>query len=230
VSASFDEHARSYGASVNQSVSFTGQDVEFYARCKAERLVDLIARHVGDPASQRVLDVGCGPGITDAHLVDHVGHLIGVDPSEAILEAAAARNPTATYRVDDGTHLGVEPGSVDVAFAICVLHHVDRPERATFAAQLTAAVRPGGLVVVFEHNPLNPLTRIAVSGCEFDRGVRLLRSKEVVRHLRGTGAEVVERRYVQFTPFDAPWARRLDRALGWLPLGAQHLVAARRRS
>ena len=132
--------------------------------------------------------------------------------------------------MDDGTHLGVEPGSVDVAFAICVLHHVEPPERPAFASQLAAAVRPGGLTVVFEHNPLNPLTRVAVSRCEFDDGVRLLRAGEVVDHLRGAGGEVVERRYLQFTPFDRPWARRLDRALGWLPLGAQHYVVARRRS
>ena len=230
MSAPFDDHAADYGAQVNQSVSFTGQDVEFYARCKAERLLDVIRRQVGDPKAQRVLDVGCGPGITDAHLVGHVGQLVGVDTSAGVLEAAAARNPSATYRVDDGTHLGVEPGSVDVAFAICVLHHVERPDRVDFASQLRAAVRPGGLVVVFEHNPLNPLTQVAVRGCEFDEGVHLLRAGEVVRHLRDAGTDVVERRYLQFSPVDKPWARRLDRALGWLPLGAQHYVAARRPS
>ena len=76
------------------------------------------------------------------------------------------------------------------------------------------SVRPGGLAVVFEHNPYNPLTRRVVRNCEFDEGVRLLRAGEVVRHLRGTGSEIVEQRYLQFTPFDQPWARRLDHALG----------------
>ena len=36
-------------------------------------------------------------------------------------------------------------------------------------------VRPGGLVCVIEHNPLNPLTRsLAVSRCEFDSDAVLL--------------------------------------------------------
>jgi len=228
VSADFDHYAHGYDASVNDSVAFTGQDVEFYARCKAERLLEVIGRHLGDPAHQRVLDVGCGPGVTDSYLVDHVGQLVGVDTSADILETAAARNPHATYRLDDGTGLAAEPGSADVAFAICVLHHVEPDERAGFVSQLSRAVRPGGLVVVFEHNPLNPLTRVAVSRCEFDEGVRLLRAGEVDRRLRAAGLAVLERRYLQFTPFDMAWARRLDHALGWLPAGAQHYVVARR--
>ena len=47
-----------------------------------------------------------------------------------------------------------------------------------FVAELARVVRPGGLVVVFEHNPLNPLTRLVVSRVTFDDGVRLLRSGE----------------------------------------------------
>ena len=228
MTADFDDHSVTYGSEVNASVSFTGQDVEFYARCKAERLLDLIGRHLGDPAEVTVLDVGCGPGVTDAYLVDHVGALVGVDRSASILGQAAARNPRATYRHDDGTALGVAPGSADVAFAICVLHHVPAPDRPAFAGQLAQAVRPGGLVAIFEHNPLNPLTRVAVSRCEFDEGVELLRIGEVSRHLASAGLEVLERRYLQFTPLDKPWARRLDVRLGRIPIGAQHYVLARR--
>jgi SAM-dependent methyltransferase len=228
VTADFDDHSVTYGSEVSASVSFTGQDVEFYARCKAERLLSLIIRHLGDPSQQTVLDVGCGPGVTDAYLVEHVGSLIGVDRSASILEQAVARNPGVAYRHDDGTDLGVEPGSIDVAFAVCVVHHVPKPERPAFARQLARAVRPGGLVAIFEHNPLNPLTRVAVSRCEFDEGVDLLRAGEVSRHLSGAGLEVLERRYLQFTPLDKPWARRLDVRLGRVPIGAQHYVLARR--
>jgi SAM-dependent methyltransferase len=228
VTSPFDDHADGYGSEVSASVSFTGQDVEFYARCKAERLLELTARHLGDPSRQALLDVGCGPGVTDAYLVDHVGSLVGVDTSRAILEQAVVRNPAAIYFYDDGTDIGVAPGSIDVAFAICVLHHVEPRDRAAFTARLADAVRPGGLVAIFEHNPLNPLTRVAVSRCELDEGVHLLRSGEVADHLRGAGLAVVERRYLQFTPVDRPWARRLDVRLGRLPVGAQHYVVARR--
>ena len=228
MTADFDDHAHSYRAEVSRSVSFTGQGVEFYARSKAQRLLDVISRHLGDPREQTLLDVGCGPGVTDSFLTDHVGRLIGVDSSTEVLQEAAARNPAVEYREDDGRHLGVADGSVDVAFAICVLHHVPPPDRAAFAAQLAVAVRPGGLVAIFEHNPLNPLTRVAVSRCEFDEGVSLLRAGEVVRLLRGAHLQLLERRYLQFTPIDQPWARALDLRLGRVPLGAQHYAVARR--
>ncbi len=228
MTADFDDHAHSYGAEVSQSVSFTGQDVEFYARCKAERLLDVVRRHLGDPRGQTLLDVGCGPGVTDSFLVDHVGRLIGVDSSTEVLLEAQARNPGVDYREDDGRHLGVPEASVDAAFAICVLHHVPPDDRRGFADQLAAAVRPGGLVAIFEHNPLNPLTRVAVSRCEFDEGVTLLRAGQVVQLLRDVHLEIVERRYLQFTPFDKAWARALDLRLGRVPIGAQHYVVARR--
>ena len=35
-------------------------------------------------------------------------------------------------------------------------------------------VRPGGLLCIIEHNPFNPLTRLAVVRCEFDRDAVLL--------------------------------------------------------
>ena len=91
--------------------------------------------------------------------------LAGVDPSEAMIEAARKANPEADYRVADGTELPFEDGSFDLAFAVCVLHHVAPPDRPAFVAELARVTRPGGLTVVFEHNPLNPLTRLAVRRC-----------------------------------------------------------------
>jgi hypothetical protein len=84
-----------------------------------------------------------------------------------------------------------------------------------------------GLTVVFEHNPLNPLTRRVVRDCAFDEGVELLGRRELERLYRAAGLAVVEAEYLLFFPWRAD---ALERRLTWLPFGAQYVVAGRRAS
>ena len=83
-------------------------------------------------------------------------------------------------------------------------------------------------MAVFEHNPLNPLTRLVVARCEFDEGVQLLPTREVRDLLAEAGLQPIERRYILFFPWRASFLQRLEARLAALPLGAQHLTAARR--
>jgi hypothetical protein len=80
--------------------------------------------------------------------------------------------------------------------------------------------------VVFEHNPLNPLTRVSVSRCPFDEDVTLLRAGTTARLLHEAGLEPVERRFFFFLPVRDVASSRIERALRAVPLGAQYLVAA----
>ena len=224
----FDLYSDSYSDLVNDSISFTGADADYYASRKAEHLIELIGRNLGSPSQITALDVGCGIGITDGHLVDHFGHLHGVDVAGDAVNTAATQNPGVEYCDYDGQHLPFDNETVDVAFAICVAHHVPVPERPAFTAEIARVVRPGGLAVIFEHNPMNPLTRYAVSRCEFDEGVVLLTRKETKALLESSGLEVIEQRYIIFTPFNHPIIRSIERSISWLPLGAQHCVVARK--
>src|SRR5205807_6507211 len=136
----------------------------------------------------------CGIGITDEHLVGRVRELHGVDTSAEALDRAAARNPEARYRTcsEDSLPFGAE--TFDVAFAVCVIHHISPGKRVEFASELRRVVRPGGVVVLFEHNPLNPFTRIAVSRCEFDDDAILLPRRAARGLLAISGLRPVEGR------------------------------------
>ena len=82
--------------------------------------------------------------------------------------------------------------------------------------------------MIFEHNPLNPLTRRAVAGCEFDRDAVLLRRSESERLLRGAGLRDPEGAYIVFFTRDSERLQRVERLLGGVPLGAQYVVSALR--
>jgi SAM-dependent methyltransferase len=227
--ADFDLYSDSYRAEVERAISFAGQNLDYFTQAKARELLDVVDRFVGPPATLTALDVGCGVGMTDQLLAGRFGTLHGVDIAEAALERAASANPSVNYRHYDGRTLPFGDGSVDVAFTICVLHHVPPPQWRTFAQELRRVTRPSGLVVVFEHNPLNPLTRWVVRRCAFDDDAVLLRQRVMSRLLEHVGLEVVEARSILFFPPGGERLAQVERVLGRLPLGAQYYVAARVR-
>jgi SAM-dependent methyltransferase len=152
-----------------------------------------------------------------------------VDVAPTMLERARALNPWAQYRdFAEGSPIPFADETFDVCFAVCVLHHVSREQRVGLVGEMSRVCRRGGLVALFEHNPLNPLTRRAVSGCQFDRDAELLSRREALRLLRAAGLPRPEGRYIVFFPRDAGLLRAVERRLGWLPLGAQYAAFAQR--
>jgi SAM-dependent methyltransferase len=142
---------------------------------------------------------------------------------------AASRNPWASYSsYGPADPLPYEEASFDLSFAICVLHHVPPAGRAAFIAEMRRVTRPGGLVAIFEHNPRNPLTRKAVRDCPFDEDAVLLPRGEARRRLAEAGLAEVEAPFIIFFPREGSLRSRLERRLGWLPLGAQYYVAGTR--
>ena len=96
-------------------------------------------------------------------------------------------------------------------------------------AELARVTRPDGLVVVFEHNPYNPLTRLVVRRCEFGEDARMLRMAEAERLFRENGVTPVDRGYLLLFPSRRRRVLAVERALRRLPLGAQYYLAGRCR-
>jgi SAM-dependent methyltransferase len=224
----FDCYADSYRDTVQRSIDFTGQDHETFILRKALHLVDLASRRLGDPAGLQVLDVGCGVGLAHRYLSGIFHDLHGVDTAEAALRQAAATNPSVSYQVYGGGQLPFNAERFDLAFAVCVAHHVPPRERGRFASELRRVVRPDGVVALFEHNPFNPLTRVAVSRCDFDEDAVLLTRRQAARLLEESGLRPLEARYIVFFPFERSRSAAIERRLAWLPAAAQYYVAAAR--
>jgi SAM-dependent methyltransferase len=211
-----------YGRTVESAIAFAHQDHAFFLELKAKWLLDLVRRRLGDPRHVRALDVGCGPGLMHPYLTV-LRALDGVDPEEALISAARIAHPAVRYHVADARSLPFEDGEFDLAFAVSVLHHVPGVARESAAREVGRVVRRGGLVVVFEHNPWNPLTRLVVHRCVFDEDAELLSRRATLRLYRRSGLDPVETAYILFTPWHG--FERLERRLSRLPLGAQYVVA-----
>jgi SAM-dependent methyltransferase len=223
----FDAYRASYSDVVQDSVAFSGLPYDFFLRSKAALLADLMAEQLPDRPAPVVLDVGCGVGALHPLLAPLCGALHGVDVSAECIERAARDNPGVAYQAYDGATLPYADGRFDMVIAICVVHHVPPADWPAFAAELRRVTRPGGLVCVIEHNPFNPVTRLSVMRCPFDEDAVLLRAGATRMLLAGAGLTQTQSRYFVFTPSTRPWARRLERRLAGLPLGAQYVAFGR---
>jgi SAM-dependent methyltransferase len=215
--AEFDRFARDYARLHAASIAAAGEEPAYYAEYKLRR----IQRLVGERFAEPVLDYGCGVGTLLALLAGRFPHVEGFDPSGESLALARARAPGCRLH-DDAEAL--PPGTFGLVVLACVLHHVPPAARPAVLARVRRLLRPGGRVIVFEHNPMNPLTRRAVALCPFDQGVELLWPRETRRRLRGAGFEGVRCEHIVFFPRPLARLRVLEPSLRRVPLGAQYEV------
>jgi SAM-dependent methyltransferase len=225
----FDAYSSNYSGHVDRAIGFTGKTTDFYHRIKVDLLLSAAARFV-DIEQSTVLDVGCGTGSLATLIAGKVQRLVGVDVSAPSIAEASKRLPACEFHTYDGDSLPLENDSMDLVFTSCVMHHVPPQDWMKFIAEMNRVVRPGGLVAIIEHNPWNPLTRVAVSSCEFDRDAVLLTRKTARRLLNDAGLTVQHDAYMIFFPWDFGFFRAIEAQLSWLPLGAQYFVVGQKQA
>lgn len=211
--AEFDKYASSYDELHAKNVALSGESPEYFAIYKQKFLERLLERNT------RVLDFGCGIGNLTQHLVRSFDAVAGYDPSDESVALAKKRAPEATFYDDVEAIPSDSFGAVVLAN---VLHHVPPENRAGLMTSIARTVAPGGKIVVFEHNPINPVTRKVVRECEFDENAVLLYPSETRRLLKGVGMTKVTLDYIVFFPRALSALRGMETVLSWLPMGAQY--------
>ncbi|HYF46010.1 MAG TPA: methyltransferase domain-containing protein, partial [Acidimicrobiales bacterium] len=128
----------------------TTWDPQQYAQFWDQRrrpALDLIARLRPEPAPQRILDLGCGPGTVTTLLADRwpEAEIVGVDTSPAMLDDARALLPHVTWV--EGDLATYEPDEApDLLFTNAALHWV--PDHETLVPRLMRMVAPGGTLAI----------------------------------------------------------------------------------
>ncbi|MGC1914934.1 MAG: class I SAM-dependent methyltransferase [Pseudolabrys sp.] len=117
------------------------------------RTVQQLAGPVGS-----VLDFGCGIGRSMPYLreVFPKAEIVGCDPSAESLAIARRDNPTCRFMSMD--ELGSE-AKFDLVIASCVFHHIPPQDRQMAIRYCYSRLKQGGHFIIFEHNPIIPVTR-----------------------------------------------------------------------
>jgi SAM-dependent methyltransferase len=220
----FDHIAGEYDSSLPAHV------VEHYLR----KRVAYIRRNC---PSGRLLDVGCGTGTLARRLSAAGYEVTGVDPSEGMLSVMRAADPSVAAVRGSGTSLPFEAASFDVVVTVAVMHHVADPAAVrAMLGEMVRVLRPGGRVIVWDHNPRNLYWHSLMSRVPQDTGEeRLIPERELVIGLELAGARILECRQLGWMPDFVPAAAvpglaALEQALELTPgirrLGAHNVVLA----
>lgn len=227
--AEFDRFAHSYRELHARSIVLSGEAPDYFA---AYKMRDFAAEldALGAPAEGTYLDFGSGVGSSVRPFLAQCprARLVCADVSAASLVASRrAHGARARHVLIRGGRLPLADASVDGAFACCVLHHVPPAEHAAALRELRRVLRPGAPLMLYEHNPLNPLTLWAVKHCPFDANAVLLRARTLRRRCEEAGLGALRVEYRVFFPAALRRLRGLEQGLRWLPLGAQYALYAR---
>lgn len=207
-----------------------------------DHYLDKRVRYIRDHCGLgRLLDVGCGTGVLGARL-SQVGYQVsGLDPSFGMLAAMGPAKERIGRVRGDGGGLPFPDAGFDVAITVAALHHVADPVavKATLG-EMVRVVRPGGMVVVWDHNPRNPYWKILMEKVPQDDGSeRLVPEDEIVDGLVSGGATVVSTRQLGFVPDFAPPSlmrpirvaeKVVEKVPGLRLLCAHNVILARRRA
>lgn len=226
--AEFDQFAEEYYALHADNIRLSGEDPDYFARYKIEE-VRRRWEASGRPDPEAILDFGTGIGNSIPHLAKlfPTARLVGLDVSQKSLDLAEHRFPgLARYVRYDGTRAPFEDQSFDLVFSACVFHHIDASEHRTIFGELKRLLRPGGVMVIFEHNPLNPATRHIVATCPFDENAVLIPAPQLRRSQIDAGFREVEVAFTAFFPGPLRFLRPLETRLQRCPIGAQYYTLA----
>ena len=214
----FDKYADSYSSDLKSAIPAGFRAIEYFSTYKVK-----LAKRMAPRSTKRILDFGCGIGQCSQYLALDFpeAEIFGFDVSEDSLEIARRRIQRANFF---SQWEQVADKKYDLIFTSNVFHHIDASEHLLWLSRLKEALTPEGRIIIFEHNPINPLTRIVFKRCIFDQDAVMIGQKKFIEMSKSAGFLKPDSKYTLFFPGALKILEPLERFIGWLPLGAQYFL------
>lgn len=230
-----DDQRREAGDSLRNTTGTHGQtDFDAVADVYDESLPDHVMRHYLEKRAAfirqqvrvgaKILDVGCGTGILAARLQREGYDVTGADPFLAMLAYVNERDSRIQTVHAPGQHLPFADGTFDLTYCVAVMHHIaDRKDVHDTLVEMCRVTRPGGYILIWDHNPRNPYWPILMKRVPQDTGAeRLIPEGELRDGLTAGGATIMSATALGMMPDFTPAlltgaVARLERILEQTP-------------
>ncbi len=192
-----------------------------------QQWLDLLSAYVPKDGVSRIIDLGCGTGRYSEPLSVHFrADVIGIDPSEKMLEEARKKSSRSTviFKQASGEKLPIEERSTDMVFMSMVFHHL--ADSGHTAHECHRVLRDGGYVCI-RNGTVDAIETFPY--VRFFRGIRALIEEQLVsrNHIKsvfeGAGFDTIAHKAFtyQISPnwrsFADRMAMRADSFLARLP-------------
>jgi SAM-dependent methyltransferase len=240
--APFDAYADDYEDALAQGLRASGETRDHFARGRLAFLARCLAET--GRSARRVMDFGCGTG-TSVPLIRELlspAAIVGVDTSPRSIERAAREQAAREQAARE--HAAREQAGADVSFAITdrytpaadldvaytngVFHHIPVADRPSAIGFLRRALRPGGVLALWENNPWSLGARYVMSRIPFDRDAVMLSARQARALARAAGFRVLRTDFLFVFPRALRALRPLEDRLRPVPVGAQYQVLCER--
>lgn len=211
-----------YDEMLNKGISLSGEDKYFFIR---GRFADLVKSLPPGKEIKSLLDFGCGVGDATLLMTEYFpeAEITGSDTAANAIKYAGIKNSangTIRYiEIKDFQFIN----EFDLCFVNGVFHHIPIEQRASAVKMIYDSLKPGGLLALFENNPLNPGTRMVMSRIPFDKDAITLTHYATRRMLVSAGFKIkIKPRFLFYFPKALGFLRPLERFFVHVPLGAQY--------
>jgi ubiquinone/menaquinone biosynthesis C-methylase UbiE len=201
--SSFDHFSSHYEEYMEDRVKVWvgGDSAEYFLRLKADEICHHLCRIGLDSNKLKTLEVGCGTGVVVQMLLNKFAELHGVDSSSGMIERAKKLSlRDVSFQISDAGQLSFETNQFDLVYSMSLFHHVSPPYRLNVLREMIRVLKPGGWIFNFEHNALNPLTRLIVKRCPVDKGVELLYAGDMTQLYQELNLSQIHTRFILFFP------------------------------
>lgn len=213
-SIDFDDFSSDYEKKLLESFGRLDNNFSYYHAGKAK----IAKRELGHDPS-KILDFGCGVGSMLKFLKDNFkdSTLYAYDKSLKSLAYVKSRYPEVNCieKFDNAEKF-------DLIILTNVIHHVKSAERDELFEKIFGLLNDNGRLLIFEHNPYNPITLKIVSNCEFDVDAELINKMNLIKICRKNNFKLEKSGYIHFFPSKLKLFFNFEKYMKWLFLGAQY--------
>lgn len=227
--AEFDSFASDYRSIHSDNIKFSGVESEYFCEHK---IIEL--KKIESKPGIHMLDLGCGDGTTARFFIKHFpdGYYHGIDISgESIRQAQQLDLDRCIFDHFDGHKIPFDNSSFDLVLVANVFHHIEKRNHIQILHEISRVLVKNGQLIIFEHNPINPVTQWIVKTCVFDKNAELLRPTHFKSCFAQSGYSVINIKYLLFFPriYIFRWLIKLEDRFGKLPFGAQYLIVGQKK-
>lgn len=228
----FDKFANDYRLLHTKCVKKTsGADSNYFTEYKIRELFE--RNYISN--SSKILDMGCGDGNSARFFSIYFSECeyYGTDISAESIAVAKRKNVALQKRFCcyDGKKLPYDNNFFDVVYIACVLHHVEFNKRKQLLRECLRVLKPMGKLIIFEHNPYNPITRMLVKDCPFDKDAELITPRYQVKLLKHIGFYIDSKAFTLFMPRKGLFKKLqwIEKHISWLPIGGQYYTVSEKK-
>lgn len=213
----FSAHSKEYEKTL-------GKSHKYFIQVKCKELLRTLRKFSYNP--QKVLDLGCGTGEAEEILHSHFDEMTGIDSSEGMIgEAKRGNIPNCEFKQADVLKLPFPDKYFDLVFSFCLFHHLSKNEWKQAINEAVRVSKKSAILLIFEHNPKNPITQLVVRKSPIDKGVTLISLVTMEELYKEANVNILEKGFIIFFPRFLSFLRPFEGLLCRIPYGGQYYVA-----